>query len=196
MAVKLKGENMKKILYFIIASFITFAGFETHAEEWDITYYRKVLVVYFSATGNTAEVARKIADGIHADSYEIIPKKQYTEADLNWHDDNSRSMLEIKDETSRPEIDGKVENIEQYNIIFVGFPIWGGKEPAIIDTFIESYDFSGKKIIPFATSGSSDIGDSGKNIQKLAPNAKVAAGMRFSADATEEELKEWAEPWI
>lgn len=173
---------MKKIL-FILSLFLPFVA---HADN------NKILVAYFSATGNTAEVAQKLANAINADLFEIVPEQPYTTEDLNWHDDQSRSSIEMADRSSRPAISSKIEDISQYKIVFVGSPIWWGREPSIMDTFIESYDFTDKTIIPFVTSGSSDIGDYGANLQALVPNAKVLTGKRFSNDVTAEELKDWA----
>lgn len=152
-----------------------------------------VLVVYFSATGNTKTVAEKLATATGADLFEIVPEQLYTTEDLNWKNDKSRSSVEMGDKSSRPAIASKIDNISQYKIVFVGSPIWWGREPSIMDTFIESYDFSDKTVIPFVTSGSSDIGDYGANLQSLAPNAKVLTGKRFSNDVATEELKVWAD---
>ena len=152
----------------------------------------KTLVAYFSATGTTAQVAEKLAKATSADLFEIKPVEPYTDADLNWHDNQSRSSVEMNDASSRPAIANKIENMAQYDTVFVGFPIWWGRQPSIVDTFMESYDFSGKKVIPFATSGSSGIGDSGKIIQGLVPNAKVDNGKRFSGSVPEETLADWA----
>ncbi|MBR6076431.1 MAG: flavodoxin, partial [Victivallales bacterium] len=110
--------------------------------------------------------------------------------------DKSRSSVEMKDKSSRPPIASKVANMAQYDIVFVGFPVWWYREPSIIDTFMEAYDFGGKTVIPFATSGSSDIGPSGQNMQALAPKAKVDKGKRFAADASEKELGDWAKKWL
>ena len=118
----------------------------------------KTLVAYFSCSGTTQKVAQKIAQTIDADLYEIKPAVPYTSADLNWNDKNSRSTLEMKDKTSRPVVADRVANMEQYDVVFVGFPIWWYVAPNIIQTFLESYDFSGKKIVPFATSGGSGTG--------------------------------------
>jgi flavodoxin len=156
----------------------------------------KVLVAYFSASGVTAKVAGKLANAIGADLYEIAPEIPYTKADLNWMNKKSRSSVEMGDRSSRPAISTKVENMDQYDIVFVGFPIWWYREPSIIDTFIESYDFSGKTVIPFATSGGSGLGDSYKNMQALAPSATVKDGRKFSPSASEASLKEWAEQFI
>ncbi len=153
----------------------------------------KVLVAYFSASGVTAKVAEKLSKAINADLYEIAPEDPYTKADLNWMNKKSRSSVEMNDRSSRPAIGNKVENMDQYDTVFVGFPIWWYREPSIIDTFMESYDFTGKTVIPFATSGGSGLGNSYKNLQTLAPGAKVTDGERFSAGISEEKLKAWAE---
>ena len=153
----------------------------------------KTLVAYFSASGVTAKVAEKLSKAINADLYEIAPEDPYTKADLNWMNKKSRSSVEMNDRSSRPAIGNKVENMDQYDTVFVGFPIWWYREPSIIDTFMESYDFTGKTVIPFATSGGSGLGNSYKNLQTLAPGAKVIDGERFSAGVSEEKLKAWAE---
>ena len=153
----------------------------------------KILVVYFSATGNTKAVASTLATAINANLFEIVPEQPYTSEDLNWQNNQSRTSIEMGDRSSRPAIASKIEDISQYNIVFVGSPIWWGREPSIMDTFIESYDFTGKTIIPFVTSGSSDIGDYGANLQSLTPNVKVLTGKRFPNNVTSEELKTWAD---
>ena len=149
----------------------------------------KTLVTFFSASGTTAKVAGRLAEALSADLYEIVPAVLYTDDDLNWMNNQSRSSLEMSDRSSRPPLADMDARIEDYDVIYVGFPIWWYREPSIIDTFIESYDFSGKKIIPFATSGGSPIGDSGKNIQELAKNAEVAKGKRVLATVGVRELK-------
>lgn len=156
----------------------------------------KYLVAYFSASGVTKKLAINLAESIGAEIFEIVPKQLYTRSDLNWINPKSRSSLEMKDRTSRPPIASIVEDMNEYDVIFIGFPIWWYREPSIIDTFAEAYDFSGKKIVPFATSGTSGIGDSGKNIAELAKNATVEEGKRFKARASREELKEWAEKYL
>ena len=155
----------------------------------------KKLVAYFSASGTTAKVAKKMAEAIGADLFEIKPEKPYTGADLNWQNKNSRSSVEMNDRSSRPAIAVKAVNMPQYDVVFVGFPVWWYREPSIIDTFMESYDFAGKTVIPFATSGGSGLGDSAANMQKLAKGAKVVNGKRFSGNASAEELKAWAGQW-
>lgn len=152
----------------------------------------KALVAYFSASGVTAKVAEKLSQAIGADIFEIKPEVPYQQEDLNWQNSKSRSSVEMKDRSSRPAIAEKVVNMSQYDVVFVGFPVWWYREPSIIDTFMESYDFNGKKVIPFATSGVSPIGDSGQNMQALAVGASVAAGKRFPSNVSADELKEWA----
>ena len=156
----------------------------------------KILVAYFSASGVTKRVAEKLTEAVKGDIFEIKPEVPYTDADLDWENNKSRSSVEMNDTSSRPKISEKVKNISQYDVIFVGFPVWWYRQPSIIDTFIESYDFSGKTIVPFATSGMSSIGDSGKIMQDLVPNAKVVAGKRFSDRVSVDELKKWASEWI
>ncbi len=156
----------------------------------------KKLVAYFSASGITAKIAKRLAEAIGADLFEIKPEIPYTDADLDWQNSKSRSSIEMNDRLARPVIASKVTDMSQYNVVFIGFPVWWYREPSIIDTFMESYDFSGKTIVPFATSGMSPIGDSGKNMQTLALNAKVVAGKRFSNDISSSELKKWADEWL
>lgn len=153
---------------------------------------KKILVAYFSASGVTERVAKKMADAAGADLFEIKPGQPYTRADLNWMDKNSRSTVEMKDRNCRPAIAEKPD-ISGYDMILVGFPVWWYREPSIIDTFMESTDFAGKTVVPFCTSGGSGLGDSAKNMQALAPGAKVLEGKRFSASASSDELKKWAE---
>jgi flavodoxin len=153
----------------------------------------KTLVAFFSASGVTAKAAEKLADAVGADLFEIEPQTPYTKADLNWMNKNSRSSLEMKDRTSRPPIRTKVENMEQYEVIFVGFPVWWYREPSIIDTFMESYEFSGKTVVPFCTSGGSGLGDTVKNLSELAPGANIKEGKRMTKRDKPEDLKVWAE---
>lgn len=153
---------------------------------------KKILVAYFSASGVTKGVAENMAKAAGADLFEIAPKQPYTDADLNWMDKQSRSTLEMKDRNCRPAMATKPD-ITGYDVILVGFPIWWYREPSIIDTFMESADFTGKTVAPFCTSGGSGLGDSAKNMQVLAPGAKVLDGKRFSSSAPADELKMWAE---
>ena len=151
----------------------------------------KTLVAYFSASGVTARLAQTIAKAADADLYEITPKEPYTSADLNWNNSNSRSSIEMNDKASRPEIAGKVDDMGQYDTVFVGFPIWWYEAPRIIHTFLESYDFSGKTVIPFATSGGSGMGKTSDILQKTCPAAKVLPGKRLSVTASEAQIKSW-----
>ncbi|MCR4689101.1 MAG: NAD(P)H-dependent oxidoreductase [Saccharofermentans sp.] len=156
----------------------------------------KVLVTYFSASGVTKALAARLAEACNADLFEIEPQDPYTKADLNWMDKKSRSSVEMNDRSCRPAIASKVEDMSSYDVIFVGFPVWWYREPSIIDTFAEEYDFTGKLIVPFATSGSSGIGPSGSNIALIAKGAEVEEGRRFKANASVEELRDWASDWI
>lgn len=150
------------------------------------------LVAYFSATGTTTKVAELLADAIGADIFEIQPEVPYSAADLDWQNPNSRSSIEMKNEASRPAISHKRDNMDDYDTIFIGFPIWWYVAPTIINTFLESYDFAGKKIIPFATSGGSGMGDTN---QKLAPScsgAKLLNGKVFKSNVSLKELDIWS----
>ena len=155
-----------------------------------------VVVAYFSASGVTAKVAERLAKEIGAELFEIQPEVSYTDADLDWRNNKSRSSVEMNDRNCRPAIQSQVEDFNQYQVVFIGFPVWWYREPSIIDTFMETYDFSGKTVVPFATSGGSLIGDSGKNMQALAPNAKVVQGKRFPANTSGQELADWAAEWL
>lgn len=151
----------------------------------------KVLVVYFSATNTTEGVAEHIANGLNADIYEIVPEDPYTDADLNYNDNNSRTTIEMNDPNARPAISGSVENMEQYDIIFVGYPIWWGEAPRIVSTFMESYDFSGKTIVPFCTSGGSGIGSSASNLERLTSGATWLDGRRLNGSDSQDTVMEW-----
>ena len=131
----------------------------------------KTLVAYFSASGVTARAAGEIAQAVGADLYEIRPAEPYTRADLNWMDERSRSTLEMNDPACRPAIAEPAEHMEQYDTVFVGFPIWWYVEPRIVDTFLESYDFTGKAMIPFATSGGSGIARAERSLAQRCPGA-------------------------
>ena len=152
----------------------------------------KTLVIYFSATGTTKGVAEKIASVTGADLYEIVPKEPYTDSDLNYNDSGTRATREQNDPDARPAfetIDLDIAN--NYSTIFLGFPIWWGQEPRIMDTFVESYDFSGITVIPFCTSGSSGIGNSSRNLSEKAGSGRWLDGNRFSGSVSEDELKNW-----
>lgn len=153
----------------------------------------RTLVAYFSASGVTAKVAERLAETIGADIFAIEPEVPYTKADLDWMDKTSRSTVEMNDPSSRPAIARKRDNMEDYDTIFVGFPIWWYVAPTIINTFLESYDLTGKTIIPFATSGGSGMG---KTNEKLLPSCKGATlldGMVLKADVSVAELDKWVD---
>lgn len=152
----------------------------------------KKLVVFFSASGITKKVAQKLAKAIDADLFEIQPNPPYTKADLDWTDPNSRSSIEMKNKASRPAIAGKLPDITAYDTIFIGFPIWWYVAPTIINTFLESYTWTGKTIVPFATSGSSGMGKTNQDLAPSCPGAVLKEGKRFAANVSEEELKRWA----
>lgn len=153
---------------------------------------KRILVAFFSASGTTEKVSRKLASVLNADLHEITPEKPYSQEDLDWTNENSRSTIEMKkDKSIRPAIANKVENMEQYDTIYIGFPIWWYIAPTIINTFLEQYDFKGKKIIPFATSGSSNMGNTNEELWPSCIGAKLLDGKRFSKDVSEIELKNW-----
>lgn len=137
----------------------------------------KVLVAYFSATNTTKGVAEHIADGLHADLYEIVPEEPYTDADLNYNDNNSRTTIEMNDPDVRPAISGSVENMEEYDVVFIGYPNWWASIPMPVASFLEEYDFSGKTIIPFCSHGGGRFGQSLTAIAKLAPDAAMGEAL-------------------
>ena len=149
------------------------------------------LVAFFSASGVTAKVAEKLSDTIGADLFAIEPKIPYTKADLDWMDKNSRSTLEMKDPASRPEIARVRDNMEEYDTVFVGFPIWWYVAPTIINTFLESYDLTGKTIIPFATSGGSGMGKTNEKLMPSCKGAKLLDGKVLKANVGAKELDDW-----
>lgn len=152
----------------------------------------KSLVAYFSASGVTGKVAEVLAKAAGADLHEIKPAVPYTSADLNWMDKKSRSSVEMADPSSRPEIANKVENMDQYDTVFVEFPIWWYVAPTIINTFLEQYDFSGKKIVLFATSGGSGFGKTASALKNsVSASAQIVEGRLLNGRVQEAELKDW-----
>lgn len=151
------------------------------------------LVAYFSASGVTAKVAVKLSEAIGADLYAIEPEVPYTKADLDWMDKKSRSTIEMNNPASRPAIAGKRDNMNDYDTVFVGFPIWWYVAPTIINTFLESYDLTGKTIIPFATSGGSDMGKTNEKLLPSCKGAKLLDGKVFKASVSGADLAKWAE---
>lgn len=198
---------MKKILSFICACSMVFAvtacGSQdsvpapgttapttapTSSQETGKEAGSDILVAYFSATGTTKTVAGYISEVTGGDLYEIVPEIPYSSEDLNYNDNNSRSTREQNDEGARPVISGSVEDMDQYETIFLGYPIWHGDAPMVIDTFLESYDFTGKTIVPFCTSGGSGIGTSMQTIRGLCPDSTVLQGSRIGNTS---EIQTW-----
>ena len=151
------------------------------------------LVAYFSASGSTAKLAKTLSAAADAALYEIKPAVAYERRDLNWMDKKSRSTVEMQDPSCRPALADAAAPVAEADVIFLGFPIWWYREPSLIDSFLETYDFSGKTIVPFFTSGGSGLGDGQGRIEKLARGAKVLPGRCFSARASEGELEGWIE---
>ena len=151
----------------------------------------KALVVYFSATGTTKGVAEQIASVTGADTYEITAAQPYTSDDLNYKDSDSRATKEQNDKTVRPEIGSEKIDLNSYDTVYIGFPIWWGEEPRIMDTFVESYDFDGKTVIPFCTSGSSSIDNAAEGLEANAGGGDWKDGRRFSADSSQADIEDW-----
>lgn len=168
------------------------ANDDTSLENNNSSESGKILVAYFSATNNTEGVAQKLAEGLGADIYEITPEQPYTDEDLDYNDSGSRSSVEMNDPSARPAISGTVENMDQYDVVLIGYPIWWGEAPRIMSTFIESYDFSGKTLAAFCTSASSGFGSSDQALRSAASGATWLEGERFSASASQEDILAWA----
>lgn len=169
----------------------TTAGSDETYQETTAGTGKDVLVIYFSATGTTKGVAEMIADITDGDLYEIKALEEYTDEDLNWNDSNSRSTKEQDDPSARPAIGSDTISLDGYTTIYIGYPIWWGEEPRIMDTFVEGYDFTGITMIPFCTSASSGIGRSGTNLEENAGSGNWLEGARFGAEVTSEELESW-----
>lgn len=153
----------------------------------------KMLVAFFSASGTTKRIAEKLASAIDGDLYEIKPAVPYTPADLNWQNKQSRSSLEMKDPSSRPELENCQLDLAPYEKIFLGFPIWWYTAPTIVRTFLESCDFTGKTVILFATSGGSGLGKTVEDLASSCPGAKLVNGQLFHRTPSDQELRQWAE---
>ena len=154
---------------------------------------KKMLVAYFSASGVTSKAAWKLSEAVGADLYEIRPEVPYSREDLDWTDKKSRSSVEMNDPASRPAIAGKMDDMDQYEVVFIGFPIWWYVAPTIINSFLERYDFSGKTIVPFATSGGSGMGNTNKRLAPSCPGAVLLEGKMLNGSLEQDELKAWAE---
>ncbi len=163
----------------------------SETEEISDSTEKGTLVVYFSATGTTKGVAEGIASVTNADLYEIIPAEPYSSDDLDWHDNNSRTSIEMNDPDTRPEIASDTVSLDGYSTIYIGYPIWWGDAPRIMSTFVESYNFDNITVIPFCTSGSSGIGSSGDNLKDLANSGNWLSGDRLDANISESEIQDW-----
>jgi len=186
---------MKRLVFIVTAAVaicLTACAQKSSNKQQEVKTMKKTLVAYFSATGTTKAVAQKLAKVAGADLYEIKPSQPYTAADLDWTNKQSRSTVEMNNPKSRPAIATKVENMESYDVVYVGFPIWWYTAPTIIKTFMESYDFNGKIVIPFATSGGSSISKADSDLRKTYPSIKWKEG-RLLNSASNGELKTWAE---
>ncbi len=153
----------------------------------------KILVAYFSCSGTTRKAARELAAVANTDLHEIVPEQPYTDADLNWNNRQSRSSVEMRDVTSRPAIAGRVSDMEKYDVVFIGFPVWWYIAPTIVNTFIESHNFAGKKVVPFATSGGSGIANCEKNLRKAYPEIDWCTGKLLNRPLSERQFSEWLE---
>ena len=154
---------------------------------------KKILVAYFSCSGVTASAAKTLADAVGADLFEIAPEVPYTDADLDWNDRRSRSSVEMRNAASRPAIARRMEDMAQYGVVFLGFPVWWYVAPTIVNTFLESYDFTGKTVVPFATSGGSGIGNCEKNLRAAYPAIAWREGMLLNGRISWEALTAWIE---
>ena len=186
---------MNLVLVFALITGLALPAVNVSAASKQKTPSKKVLVVYFSATGTTKSAAQKIKKATGGTLYQIKAADPYTSADLNYSNDDCRANVEQQDETVRPKVKGKVKNIRKYDVIFVGYPIWWGKEPMIIRTFLESYNLKGKKIVPFCTSGGSGISGSMKGVKAAAKGAKVVSGKDLT-DLSSESVAKWVKKEI
>ena len=180
---------MKKIIMMLTA-LLAISLSACSQKKTDTSMEQKVLVAYFSASGTTKSVAQQLAEVAEADLHEIKPEKPYTDADLDWRDKQSRSSVEMKDKNSRPAITDKLKNMQDYDVVYVGFPIWWYTAPTIINTFIESYDFKGKTVIPFATSGGSSIKKACEDLKAAYPDITWKEGKLLNR-TSKKELETW-----
>ena len=184
-----------KILAALMAAFTAMSVSAcAHKSDNNMMEKKKVLVVYFSATGTTASAAQILAKATDGALCEIVPQETYTTADLDWHDQQSRSSVEMRDKSSRPEIKKTAPDMKDYDVVYVGFPIWWYIAPTIVNTFLESCDFSGKILIPFATSGGSDVGETDKYLRvSCSKETQWKPAKRFSNSVQPESLRKWVE---
>lgn len=192
---------MKKTLTLLVAAlFTTACNTKPEVAKKEIkpmAQNKKVLVAYFSATGTTKRVAENLAKATGAVVYEIKPAVPYTDADLNWRDSNSRSSVEMNNKTSRPEMAADNFSVKEYDTVYLGFPIWWGTAPHIVETFLEKHDFTGKTIILFATSGSSGMGNTDKDLKSsVSASTKIVKGKTLNSNPSVEELKKWVATFL
>lgn len=187
---------MKKLFVFLVSALFVAAcnakPTQQITQEKPMTHNQKILVAYFSATGNTKQVAQNLAKAADADIYEIKPVSPYSTADLNWRDSNSRSSVEMHNKNARPEIAADHFSVDDYEVIYLGFPIWWGTSPRVVQTFLEKQNFSNKTIILFATSGSSGLGNTDEDLKpSVSPSTKIVKGKILNGNPSVEELKSW-----
>lgn len=187
-------KRMIAVLFALILSVssLSMAAAEKETVQQILEPASHILVVYFSATGTTRGVAEKLADGLSADLYEIVPEEPYTDADLNWNDRNSRTSIETDDPTCRPAIAGELPDLTAYDTVFIGYPIWWGDTPRIVSNFVEHVDLTDKTLAVFFTSGSSGLGSSMKHLEQQSGAGTWLEGKRFTTRTTVEELVDWA----
>ena len=187
-------KRMIAVLFALILSVssLSMAAAEKETVQQILEPASHILVVYFSATGTTRGVAEKLADGLSADLYEIVPKEPYTDADLNWNDRKSRTSIETDDPTCRPAIAGELPDLTAYDTVFIGYPIWWGDTPRIVSNFVEHVDLTDKTLAVFFTSGSSGLGSSMKHLEQQSGAGTWLEGKRFTTRTTVEELVDWA----
>ena len=183
---------MKKIVLAMAALLTISLSACSQGEKTKESKQMKVLVAYFSASGVTEGVAMQLAEMTSGDLHKIQPEQPYTEADLDWRDKQSRSTIEMQDKNSRPAITNKLTNMQDYDVVYVGFPIWWYTAPTIINTFMEAYDFKGKTVIPFATSGGSDIKKACENLKAAYPDVNWKEGKLLNR-VSKDDLKKWVE---
>ena len=183
---------MKKIVLAMAALLTISLSACSQGEKTKESKQMKVLVAYFSASGVTEGIAKQLADVTGGDLHQIQPEQPYTEADLDWRDKQSRSTIEMQDKNSRPAITNKLTNMQDYDVVYVGFPIWWYTAPTIINTFMEAYDFKGKTVIPFATSGGSDIKKACEDLKATYPDVNWKEGKLLNR-VSRDDLKKWVE---
>ena len=182
-------RNMKRLLLIFVTMSMIFSAAAQTGKTSNYPKGKRVLVAYFSATGVTAEAAQKLANVVNGDLYAITPATAYSEADLDWRNRQSRSSLEMRDANARPELADHKAHVEDYDVVYLGYPIWWYTAPRIINSFVEAYNFTGKMIVPFATSGGSTIDQSIQDFSKAYPDYKWTPGLLLNG-ATEESIRQ------